>query len=191
MQTDSASRSAKGARMNTIVKNTLKHYHQSACGNLLVGHLHNSGSSFYAIRTEYRDQDRFPGAYLLMLSTELDDIDPPYLFKPAYEFPMVIDLGKDWTFDIQVNEQLPFLPVTHRPPLVLKDGCFYLPLHNDDVSYNCATGQIEIGTLTQTMEDASYMVSRSLYSISIPNPQTPNKRTPVFHWPETKLEPVS
>ena len=74
---------------------------------------------------------------------------------------------------------------------MLKDGCFYLPLHNDDVSYNCATGQIEIGTLTQTMEDASYMVSRSLYSISIPNPQTPNKRTPVFHWPETKLEPVS
>lgn len=170
--------------MNDIVVTTSKHYHEAECGHLLTGQLHNSGSSFYAIRTEYSDQEANPGAYLLMLNTELEDIDPPYLFKPAYEFPMIIDLGGNWTFDIQVNEQLPFLPAINRPPLILENGCFLLPLQNGTGVYNCSTGKIEIRSVAQIPEEADYMVSRSLYSISIPDPAFPSRRTPIFHWPE-------
>ncbi|MDF1748416.1 MAG: hypothetical protein P1V34_06020 [Alphaproteobacteria bacterium] len=174
--------------MNDVMTHSLKNYQDAGCGNLLIGRLHNSGSNFHAIRTEYADREQHPGAYLLMLNTELDDVDPPYLFKPAYEFPMVTDMGKDWTFDIQVDEQLPILPVINRPPIVLKGGCFFLPLHNGEGFYNCATGRIEIGALTTAPDDDSYMVSRNLYSISIPNPQMPSKRTPIFHWPATKAQ---
>jgi len=85
----------------------VKPFENADLGNLLVGRFNENGPNFVAIRTELQESVGDATPYMAILSCWVDNQLFPYLCNPSIETTKVLDLGRDWTIDVSINDTTP------------------------------------------------------------------------------------
>lgn len=158
---------------NAIVRSS---YAESEMGNLLVGQFGREDKNFFAIRTEINQP------YMVILSASLEKVDYPYLCQPNNP-PRVLDLGKNWYFNVPINECNPRagrnIFENNNSVLLFGSGKYYIDLRKDGHFLELPSGR-----LLNQLPDSSTVFAWSRFDICIPNDTVNEASSIVFSWPE-------
>lgn len=155
----------------------LKPFTQAALGSLLIGRF-GDGPNFFAIRTELQESTGEPTSYMAILSSWLDDQPLPFLCAPVHREPVVLDLGKDWSFDLTIDENQPTFDRRPDTVLIRSEAGVFIRL-SDGLRLDIAKG-----ITVKDVADLNLIAAWSAFGILLRQRAVEGLGPRIFVWPQ-------
>ena len=156
----------------------VKPFEDAGLGSLLVGRFGDEAPNFFAVRTELQESTGAATPYMVVLSSWVDNNEWPYLCAPAAAPIRVLDLGRDWSIDVSIDETAPAFTGDPSRILVRSGTGFCISLAKELMYLDLARGK-----LIKRPADAGREASWSAFSLYLPQPGMDGPGIEIFNWP--------
>ena len=152
----------------------------TALGSLLVGRLRADGPNFVAVRTEDQVSTGEATPFMAILPPYDDHPDRPYLCDPMFHETKVLDLGTDWSVDIEIDGNTPAFDIAAAGAIVIRaETRFFIRM------YRVPYLDLSNGVLVNEIPNRNNVATWSGFGIFLPQLGVEGPGTEVYRWPPT------
>lgn len=150
----------------------------TALGSLLVGRLRADGLNFVAVRTEDQVSTGEATPFMAILPPYDDHPDRPYLCDPMFHETKVLDLGTDWSVDVEIDGNTPaFDTAAEGAMLIRADARFFIRMYRGPYL------DLGSGILATELPDHNNVATWPKFRIYLPQLLMDGPGAEVYRWP--------
>ena len=153
----------------------------TALRSLLVGRFRADGPNFVAVRTERQISTGDASPHMAILPPSEDHPDSPYLCAPEFGSTKGLDLGTDWSVDVEIDGNTPAFDTTAAGTILIRSTAqFFIRMYRGPYL------DLGSGILVRELPNHNIVVTWSGFRICLPQPGVDGPGAEVYRWPPTQ-----